>query len=75
MTDIMHTDEGITHYEYDGNGHITYGCLPREVSPDGFTVCHEYDGNHDLVRTWDSEGRETQNRYDAEHNLLLQGKR
>ncbi len=23
------------------------------------------------MRTWDSEGRETQNRYDAEHNLLL----
>ena len=32
---------------------------------------HEYDKNHDLIRTWDSEGRETQNRYDAEHNLLL----
>lgn len=23
LADVVHTDEGITHYEYDGNGHIT----------------------------------------------------
>jgi len=23
MTNVVHTDEGITHYEHDGNGHIT----------------------------------------------------
>ena len=29
---------------------------------------HEYNEHHDLVHTWDSDGRETLYTYDQEHN-------
>ena len=51
LTDVIHADQEIVHYEYDQNQ------------------------NQDLVREWDSEGRETLRCYDKEHNLLSEKER
>ena len=53
-------------WEYD-----SYGRVISNISPEGFTIYYEYNQNHDLVRTWDSEGRETQNTYDNNHHIIL----
>ena len=45
------------------------------MQPDGYENHYEYDQNQDLVREWDSEGRETLRRYDKEHNLLSEKER
>lgn len=53
-------------WKYDAYGRLIWESLPNSLM-----VCYEYDENHDLIHTWDSEGRETHNHYDTEHNLLL----
>ncbi len=52
-------------WEYDA-----YGRQTAESGPSGFTCRYAYDENHDLVRVWDTDGRETRREYDGEHNVL-----